>query len=171
MDGDDDDEQYLEEFEKIQKNAKNNKAGASDDDEYENDDQFEESPRPKISSQGALSGPRDNEDGDQKDGEGLPDDEEDIDEDEVIDVAERIFVQIANAIVDQKRRSIREVFQDNLFEAEIDGQIIELLSPMGLLEGIKALGINDLSEKEIAYLLRVLTKPELDSAIVMPEFL
>ena len=42
---------------------------------------------------------------------------------------------------------------------------------MGLLEGIKALGINDLSEKEIAYLLRVLTKPELDSAIVMPEFL
>ena len=42
---------------------------------------------------------------------------------------------------------------------------------MGLLEGIKVLGINDLSEKEIAYLLRVLTKPELDSAIVMPEFL
>ena len=107
------------------------------------------------------------------DGEGLPEDEEDIDEDEVIDVAERIFVRIAEAIIEQQRRSIREVFLENLFEADIDGSgtTIELLSPMGLLEGIKVLGINDLSEKEIAYLLRVLTKPELDSAIVMPEFL
>lgn len=42
---------------------------------------------------------------------------------------------------------------------------------MGLLEGIKALGIEDLSEKEVAYLMRVLNKPELDGAIVMPEFL
>ena len=42
---------------------------------------------------------------------------------------------------------------------------------MGLLDGIKELGIDDLTEKEIAYLLRVLTKPELDGAIVVPEFL
>ena len=125
-----------------------------------------------MSSQGALSGPRDDESPDGKDDdEGMPGDDEDIDEDEVIDVAERIFVRIAEAIIEQQRRSIREVFQQDLFEADIDGQAIELLSPMGLLEGIKALGINDLSEKEIAYLLRVLTKPELDSAIVMPEFL
>lgn len=104
------------------------------------------------------------------DGEGLLDDEE-VDEDEVIDVAERIFVRIAEAIIEQERRSIREVFSEQLFSADIDGQMIELLAPMGLLEGIKALGIEDLTEKEIAYLLRVLTKPELDGAIVMPEFL
>ena len=55
--------------------------------------------------------------------------------------------------------------------AEIEGEPIELLSPMGLLDGIKELGIDDLTEKEIAFLLRVLTKPELDGAIVMPEFL
>ena len=42
---------------------------------------------------------------------------------------------------------------------------------MGLLEGIKSLGIDYLTEKEVAYLMRVLTKPELDGAIVMPEFL
>lgn len=42
---------------------------------------------------------------------------------------------------------------------------------MGLLEGIKNLGIEDMTEKETTYLLRVLTKPELDNAIVMPEFL
>lgn len=47
----------------------------------------------------------------------------------------------------------------------------DLLSPIGLLEGIKALGIDDLTEKEVAYLLRVLTKPEYDGAIVMEELL
>ena len=67
--------------------------------------------------------------------------------------------------------SIRSVFEPHIFEAEVEGQVIELLSPMGLLDGIKELGIDDLSEKEIAFLLRVLTKPELDQAIVMPEFL
>ena len=99
------------------------------------------------------------------------DDEDEIDEDEVIDVAEQIFVKIAEQIVKQERRSIREVFLGQIFEAEIEGQAIELLSPMGLLDGIKELGIDDLTEKEIAYLLRVLTKPELDGAIVVPEFL
>ena len=42
---------------------------------------------------------------------------------------------------------------------------------MGLLKGIESLGIDDLSEKESKYLLRVLTKPELDGAIVVPELL
>ena len=63
------------------------------------------------------------------------------------------------------------MFQSQIFVAEIEGEPLELLSPMGLLDGIKELGIDDLTEKEIAFLLRVLTKPELDGAIVMPEFL
>lgn len=40
-----------------------------------------------------------------------------------------------------------------------------------MIDGIKTLGIEDLSEKEIQYLLRVLTKPELEGAIVMQELL
>ena len=42
---------------------------------------------------------------------------------------------------------------------------------MGLLDGIKELGIDDLTEKEVSYLMRVLTKAELDQAIIMDEFL
>lgn len=38
---------------------------------------------------------------------------------------------------------------------------------MGLLEGIKELGVDDLSEMEVQYLLKVLSKPELDGAILM----
>ena len=47
----------------------------------------------------------------------------------------------------------------------------ELLSPIGLLEGIKSLGIDDLEERDVAFLLRVLTKPELDGAILVEELL
>lgn len=50
-------------------------------------------------------------------------------------------------------------------------ETFELLSPIGLLEGIKILGIDDLEERDVAYLLRVLTKPELDGAILVEELL
>ena len=43
------------------------------------------------------------------------------------------------------------------------------MSPIAFLEGVKELGLNDLSEMEAACLLRVLTKPELDSAIILNE--
>ena len=97
--------------------------------------------------------------------------EEEIDEDEVIDVAERIFIRIAEEIIKQDVTSIRDLFSDQLFEAEISGQILELLTPQGLVDGIKLLGIDDLTDKEVQYLLRVLTKPELEGAIVMQELL
>ena len=45
--------------------------------------------------------------------------------------------------------------------------MLELLTPQGLIDGIKNLGIDDLNDKEMQYLLRVLTKPELEGAIVM----
>jgi hypothetical protein len=48
---------------------------------------------------------------------------------------------------------------------------LELLSPIGFLEGVKeAAAIDDLTEMEAACLLRVLAKPELDNAIILNEF-
>lgn len=44
-------------------------------------------------------------------------------------MAERIFIRIAEEIIKQDVPSIRELFQDQLFEAEISGQILELLTP------------------------------------------
>jgi len=51
--------------------------------------------------------------------------------------------------------------------AEIDGEPFELLSPEGLIEGMQDLGIQDLEDNEINYLLKVLQKPELEGAILM----
>jgi hypothetical protein len=46
---------------------------------------------------------------------------------------------------------------------------LELLSPIGFLEGIKELGVVDLEEVEVACLMRVLTKPNLENAILLKE--
>lgn len=88
----------------------------------------------------------------------------------MIDVAEKIFIRIAEDIIAQKL-SVRKVFQNKIFDAEIDGEQFELISPMGLIESIKELGITDLTEQEVDYLLKVLSKPELDGAILMQELL
>ena len=43
--------------------------------------------------------------------------------------------------------------------------------PESLIHGIKSIGIDDLSTKEIKFLLRVLTKPEIENEIVFQELL
>lgn len=66
---------------------------------------------------------------------------------------------------------MRDVFADWIIKTDIDGEIIELLMPEGLIHGIKSIGIDDLTPKEIKFLLRVLTKPEIENAIVFQELL
>lgn len=60
-------------------------------------------------------------------------DDEDLDEDEMIDVAEKIFLLMAEKMVENKIQNVRDVFKPYIFEADIDGDIYELLSPYDLL--------------------------------------
>jgi len=41
--------------------------------------------------------------------------------------------------------------------------------PLSFLEGLKALQLNDFSELEIACLMNILAKPQLDNAILVEE--
>jgi hypothetical protein len=67
---------------------------------------------------------------------------------------------------------VREAFSNYVIkEAFDDQQFIELLSPIGFLEGIKDLGITDFEEIQVACLMRVLTKPELENAIMLKELI
>lgn len=88
----------------------------------------------------------------------------------MINVAEKIFIRVAEEII-QQGSTVRRVFARSIFDADIEGDHYELISPMGLLEGIKDLNINDLTDLEVNYLLKVLSKPELDGAILMQELL
>lgn len=84
----------------------------------------------------------------------------------MINVAEAIFVRMAEAMF-QNKITVRNAFKDHSFVAEMEGHSFELISPMGFLEGIKELGIENLKEIEVTYLLKVLSKNEFDGAILM----
>ncbi len=64
---------------------------------------------------------------------------------------------------------MRQAFASFIIKEEIEGMDLELLSPIGFLEGIKELGVVDLEEVEVACLMRVLTKPNLENAILLKE--
>ena len=94
-----------------------------------------------------------------------------MDEEEMLDVAEHCFIKMAETLI-EKGRTARSIFTKySIPEQFPDGTILELLSPIGFLEGVKeAAAIDDLTEMEAACLLRVLAKPELDNAIILNEF-
>ena len=50
-----------------------------------------------------------------------------------------------------------------------DRTVLELLNPINFLEGVREAGLDDLQEMEAACLMRVLSKPELDNAIILNE--
>ena len=94
-----------------------------------------------------------------------------MDEEEMLDVAEHCFIRIAELMI-ERNRSVRGLFTKySIPEQFPDGTILELMSPIAFLEGVKELGMDDLSEMEAACLLRVLTKPELESAIILNELI
>jgi len=94
-----------------------------------------------------------------------------MDEEEMLDVAEHCFIKMAESLI-ERGRTARSIFTKFAIPEQFpDGTILELLSPIGFLEGVKeAAGIEDLTEMEAACLLRVLAKPELDNAIILNEF-
>jgi len=67
-----------------------------------------------------------------------------LDEEHMLDVAEAIFIKMADLLT-EKGRSVRGIFtkyaQPEIFP---DRSVLELLSPKGFLEGIKEVGIKDL---------------------------
>mmetsp|Transcript_47311 Transcript_47311/g.34600 ORF Transcript_47311/g.34600 Transcript_47311/m.34600 type:complete len:115 (+) Transcript_47311:2624-2968(+) len=106
---------------------------------------------------------------DEKDlGGGEEDEDEYIDEEEMLDVAERCFYRIAQELIN-KNVNVKQAFSKHIITEDIEGMTLELLSPVGFLEGIKDLGIVDLEEVEVACLMRVLTKPNLENAILLKE--
>lgn len=88
----------------------------------------------------------------------------------MLDVAEKCFVRIAEALI-SKQKTVKKAFKNFIITEEVDDTQVELLSPIGFLEGIKDLGITDLEEVEVACLMRVLTKPNLENAILLKELM
>ena len=67
-----------------------------------------------------------------------------MDHEYMLDVAEVVFMKLAE-VMNERNRSVRGVFT-KYSETEMinEKQIIELLSPLGLLEGFKETGMREL---------------------------
>ena len=86
----------------------------------------------------------------------------------MIDIAENCLIKIAESLI-AHNVSIKVLFQDEILTEEIEGQKIELLMPISFLEGLKALQLTKFSELEIACLMNILAKPQLENAILVEE--
>lgn len=105
----------------------------------------------------------------EREGEGYgQDDDEMIDDDKMIEIAENVLVWIAESLI-KSGKSLRQIFQQYLITEVIEDTKIELLSPLNFLDGLKSLPDNHFSELEIACLMNVLAKPQLDNAILFEE--
>ena len=90
----------------------------------------------------------------------------------MLDIAEMQFVRIADTLI-QNVITVKECFTtyatpETLPESKAT---LELLPPSQFLKALEErLEIKDLSDLEIACLMRVLAKPELGNAIILNEF-
>ena len=145
------DQDNLEESNKLQQ------LSDDEDEQYNQEGDFEESPRPKGPSNGV---------GREQDDD--PEPKLDADEDERIEIAEKVLITIVKTMLDNGIQSIRELVKDHLYESMIQGNIFELLLPENLLECLNAIGLSLTTAEQIC-LLEVLSKQEFENVIVMEE--
>ena len=92
-----------------------------------------------------------------------------MDEEQMLDVAESCFIRMSELML-SKGRTVRGIFTKySVPEMFPDRTILELLTPISFLEGVREAGLSDLQEMEAACLMRVLSKPELDNSIILNE--
>ena len=95
-----------------------------------------------------------------------------IDEEQMLDIAEVCFIQMADVLI-KRGVTVKEAF-GKYAVAEVmpeSKMVLELLAPEAFFEAVKLeLNLRELSDIEVACLMRVLAKPELQNAIILNEF-
>ena len=91
-----------------------------------------------------------------------------INDEEMIDIAEASLLKISEAM-GWMNQNVHSIYAPYIITEVIEGHQIQLLSPLHFLEGLKNLQILDFTELEIACVMNVLAKPQLDNAILVDE--
>ena len=91
-------------------------------------------------------------------------------EERMLDVAEQCFMRIAD-LLHQEQKTVKQAFlRYSEPEPFKDGTVLELMTPRAFLEGVRDLGFDDVTEMEVACLMKVLAKPELEGSVILNEF-
>jgi hypothetical protein len=92
-----------------------------------------------------------------------------INEEEMLDIAEQTFIRIGEGLV-KNNQTVKALWNDYIFKEDVEpNETIDLISPNDFLNGLKKLKIEEVTQKEIACIMRVLTKPALRNSIVLHE--
>jgi hypothetical protein len=137
----------------------------NDFEEAKNSEKLEESNEHKVN----VSAPKESEPQQPTGGDEGELDEE-IDDEQMISIAENCLIRIAEELLN-KKMTIRQLFKGEIIEEEIEGEKIELLFPTSILDGIQKLGINEFSDLENACLINILAKPQLENTILLDELI
>eukprot|EP01022_Parablepharisma_sp_SALTPOND_P008811 TRINITY_DN136_c0_g4_i1.p3 TRINITY_DN136_c0_g4~~TRINITY_DN136_c0_g4_i1.p3 ORF type:complete len:761 (-),score=136.43 TRINITY_DN136_c0_g4_i1:30204-32486(-) len=84
------------------------------------------------------------------------DEEVDIDEDQMIEIAQNAFNAIADQML-QKKLTIRELFSDTIQAQRISAEDVEVISSEDFVKGIRSLGITEIEGIHYACLIKVLS--------------
>ena len=71
----------------------------------------------------------------------------------------------------QQKKTVKQTFMKfSEPEAFKNGQVLDLVPPKAFIQGVKDVGFDDIQEIEVNALMKVLSKPELDGAVILNEF-
>ena len=89
---------------------------------------------------------------------------EEIGEEEIVEIAQRCFMQMAEKML-AKKMTIKTLYQGTIQKANIGGEEMDVLNAADFMDGLKRLGINELQSVEFECLIKALAANETEELI------
>jgi len=100
------------------------------------------------------------------DGEGEGD--IDITDEEMFQIAENTLLKIAQVFI-EREVTVSKLYQNNIIEVKYEDNVLPIITPEVFIEGLKFLEVDNITELELAWLMNVLVKPQLENGILIDE--
>ncbi len=168
-------EYQKEEFEEQKPDPQQNKAEEDYDANFEPDQEAAEVPepeqdKPQTAEEEEKKESAEAEGADYQEKPGDKAEYVDINEDQMIEIAQNCFRAIAEQMLERKL-TIRTLYGSSIYKEQVNGDATELLSSEDFLQGLKQLGMEDLEEVEQQCLVKVLAISDDDRAIRVGDLL
>lgn len=102
----------------------------------------------------------------QQEGEGEGD--FDLSDEEMFQIAENALLKVAHCFL-IRGTTVNELFNNHITEVQFEEHRLPVISPEIFIEGLKVLEIENMTELELACLMNVLVKPQLENGILVEE--
>lgn len=105
---------------------------------------------------------------DQQDMDGEGEGDVNLTDEEIFQIAENTLLKVAHTFL-MKGVSVSELYQQHIYVLQYEDQQVPVISPEIFVEGLRALEVDNVSQIELACLMNVIVKPELENGILIEE--